>query len=159
MKFIVFKQSGQKIAIFILGFLLGFIICALQIGNNIDRLNQENNELKLELDNALNELTEIKENNLANKGYVVTKIETDISFLSDTLTEAEVEKLKIPIAKEVARHYQTIVGSKVSSLNPTLLPKLIEGRLFKIDDKYYKIFVKTMVISETLFINIEAVPQ
>jgi hypothetical protein len=159
MKYIVLKKSGQKIAFFFLGLILGSILCTLQIGNNIDRLSRENNELKLELDNTLKELSDIKENSQANKGYVITKIQTDISFSPDSLTAAEAEKLKIPITKEVAKHYQSLIGSQVTSLNPILLPKLIDGRLFRIDGKYFKIFVKTLVLSETLFINIEVHPQ
>jgi tRNA U54 and U55 pseudouridine synthase Pus10 len=139
--------------------MLGTIVCTLRIGNNIDRLNQLNNELKLELDNTLTELSELKAKRLEYQGYNVTKIETEISFLAENLTAAETEKLKVSIAKEVTKHYKSLVGSKVNSLNPTLLPKLIDGRLFKIDEKYYKIFVKTLVISETLFLSIEVAPQ
>lgn len=159
MKFIVIKKRSQIIAFFLLGFVLGTLFSTLQIGNNIDRLSQENNELRLQLDNTQAELTELKEKRLENKGYVVTKIETEISIISEDLTSAEIEKLKIPISKEITKHYKSLVGSKVDSLNPTLLPKLIDGRLFKINEKYYKIFVKTIVLTDTLYLNIEVIPQ
>ena len=59
-EYLVLNRKSQFFAVFILGFMLGTIVCTLRIGNNIDRLNQLNNELKLELDNTLTELSELK---------------------------------------------------------------------------------------------------
>jgi len=159
MKLLVLQKRNQLIGFFVLGFLLGSLFCTFQIGNNIDKLSRENNELKLRLDNTETELAELKAKRLTNKGYIVTKIEPEIAIVSEDLAPAEIEKLEILISKEVTKHYKSVVGSKVDALNPALLPKLIDGRLFKIEEKYYKISVKTMVLSETLFISIEVIPQ
>ena len=159
MRYIVPKRIKSKISVFIIGVLLGSALSMLRIGSNIDRLNQENIELKLKLDGASAELSELKERDSENKGYIVTKVETEVTLLSSNLTPTEIERLKILIMKETAKHYKTLIGSKVSVLNPALLPKLIDGRLFKFENKYFKIFVKSIVLSETIFLTIEAIHQ
>jgi hypothetical protein len=151
----IFINKAAFVACFILGLLLGAVLSVISIGNTVDTLYYENRELELQLECVSKELEEVKSTLSQTKGIIITKISPEIKLLPGNYTAQEEEQIKLALNKEIVNHYQDLIGTPLKSLNPTLLPGIINGRIMEVDKKQFKVWVKTMVISETLYIEVE----
>ncbi|WP_227766834.1 hypothetical protein [Zhaonella formicivorans] len=155
MKVFIVKKAAVLISYFLLGALCGAIWCTVKIGNKVDELYYANRELELKLENANAELAEVKSSLTKSRDVIVTKIKPEVKLPPERFTTHEANKLELAINQEIINHYKPLVGLPVKSLEPALLPKIIDGRILEIEQKRYKILVKTMVISETLYVEAE----
>ncbi|MGI6684565.1 MAG: hypothetical protein ACOX47_03550 [Bacillota bacterium] len=148
-------NKAACVSCFILGLLLGAALSVVSIGNNVDTLYYENRELELQLESVSKELEEVKSTLSKSKGVVITKISPEIILDESKYTTQEADKIKLVLSKEIVRHYQDLIGTSLKSLEPTLLPGIVNGRIMKVEQRQFKVFVKTMVLSETVYIEIE----
>lgn len=155
MKIIATKIYKGLLASFILGMLCGSIIVTIMIGGQIDSLYYANRELELKLENTLTELEETKTNLSKTKELFVLRISPEIKLPQDLDVNQETEKLQLILNKEILKYYKPLLGQPVKSLEPELLPQIINGRILEIEQKQYQLVVKTIVLSETLYIEVE----
>lgn len=155
MKIIAAKFHKGFIASFLLGAICGSIIVTIMIGGQIDSLYYANRELELKLENMTTELEETKANLSKTKDITILRISPEIILPQNLSASQETEKLEFVISKEIMKYYKPIIGQPVKSLEPELLPQIINGRIVKIEQSQYQLFVKTIVLSESLFIEVE----
>lgn len=155
MKIIVTKPN-KIFAAFSLGMIFGAIIATLTIGGQIDSLYYANRELELKLENTLAELEETKANLSKTKDISILRISPKIKLPQELSSSTqETEKLQLIFNEEILKYYKPLIGQPLKSLEPELLPQIINGRIVKIEQKQYQLFVKTIVLSETLHVEIE----
>lgn len=151
----IIVNKAALLSCFILGLLLGAALTVVSIGNTIDTLYYENKELELQLESTTSELAEVKSTLSKSKSIVVTKITPEIKLETNGYTTQEVERIKLALNREIVSHYKNLIGTPLNSLDPSLLPGIIDGRIVNVEQKQFKLFVKTMVLSETLHLNVE----
>jgi len=151
----IIVNKAALFSCFILGILLGAALTVISIGNTVDTLYYENKELQLQLESTTNELAEVKSTLSKSKSIVVTKITPEIKLEANGYTPQEVERIKLTLNKVIISHYKDLIGTPLDSLKPALLPGIIDGRIVNVEQKQFKLFVKTMVLSETLYLDVE----
>ncbi|MCR6546074.1 hypothetical protein [Dehalobacterium formicoaceticum] len=151
----LFFHKASLIAAFIIGVLLGAALTVVAIGHTVDDLYFKNNELSLQLETTSRELTEVKSTLSQSKDRVVTKISPKINLLSDDYTPQEIERIKLALNKEIIKQYEKMIGLPVKSLEPSILPGILNGRIITVEQKQFKILVKTMVIGEALYLEVD----
>jgi len=148
-------NKAAFVSCFILGLLLGAVLSVISIGNTVDTLYYENRELELQLESVSKELDEVKSTLSQTKGIIITKISPEIKVPPGNYTDQEEERIKLALSKAIVDHYQDLIGTPLKSLNPTLLPGIIDGRIMEVEQKQFKIWAKTMVLCETLYVEVE----
>ncbi|MGI6678986.1 MAG: hypothetical protein ACOX2Q_08010 [Dehalobacterium sp.] len=148
-------NKASLIASLIIGVLLGAALTVLAIGHTVDDLYFQNNELALQLETTTRELTEVKSTLSQSKDLVVTKISPKINLLTEEYTPQEAERIKLALNKEIIKQYEKMIGLAVKSLEPSLLPGILHGRIITVEQKQFKILVKTMVIGEALYVEVD----
>ncbi len=148
-------NKAACISCFMLGLLLGAALSEVSIGNNVDTLYYENQELELQLESVSKELEEVKSTLSKSKDVIITKIAPEIILKTDNYTDQEAERIKLALNKEIVNHYQNLIGTPLKTLDPKLLPGIVNGRIMNVEQKQFKVFVKTMVLSETMYIEVE----
>lgn len=155
MKIITVKRTTFFFSSLTLGILLGAICTMVLIGNKVDELYYKNKLLELQLESTTVELAQVKASLSKSKDLVVTKIVPEIKLPPERFTSQEADKIILALNKEIIKHYKPFIGKKLKSLEPTTLPKIIDRRIMEIEQKQFKLFVKTMVLSETIFLEVE----
>ena len=155
MKIITVKQTTFFFSSLTLGILLGAICTMTLIGHKVDELYYKNKLLELQLESTTVELEQVKASLSKSKVLVVTKIVSEIKLPPERFTSQEADKIKLALNKEIMKHYKPLVGKTLKSLDPAMLPKIIDGRIMEIEQKQYKVYVKSMVLSETIFLEVE----
>lgn len=148
-------NKAAFISCFILGLLFGAVFTIISIGNTVDTLYYENKELQLQLDSTLGELEEVKSTLSKSKSIAITKITPEIKLDTKNYTTQELERIELALSKEIINHYKSLIGTPLHKLEPELLPEIINGRIVEVEQKRFKLFVKTIVISENLYLEIE----
>lgn len=136
--FLVFSKNEliYLLSILIIGIIIGATGLNLIVGQHLDHLILENNELK-------NKLEEQKKQLENPDKYQQHYIKTIKVFLETDLNKHTQQKIKEKILKQLEGLY----GRKTDQLDPLLLRDIIHGRFISIGDKYYHLELIYIVIS------------
>lgn len=156
MKIIQVKAKNIFLSYFILGLLCGGAIVNLLIGGKIDELSTLNHQLTLQLENTSAELAEVKAHLSKSQKLIITKIVPNIKVQRENLTAQEIDNIQLSLKKEVLKLYKPLIGLQVHTIEPSLLPQIIDGRVIAVEQKDFKINVKLIVLSESIYLDLEA---
>lgn len=149
-------MNKLAIAIFILGLIVGSTATNVLLGHQVDQLFHTNQELEKRLETAESELEVLKKNLASREKKVITSIEPHVSFTKNGFSKYEKETLKLEIGKIVEEMLMPVKGQELNELDYPIIPQVIDQRLIEVDDKVFRLHVKTVVITEKLLIYLEA---
>ena len=92
------------------------------------------------------------EKNIDTRSLIIKGIEVVLVFGGDEIN-------KILIEKNIKDKYSTLLGKEVKKIDPDLIIEVVDKRIFKIDDKEYKLKVNKLILTEILkiWISVEQV--
>ena len=136
------------IAAVLIGTLLGGGLITLQAGKTIDRLYAENQSLKQQLAQIQTEHQTLEEQlNKKEQQPVIRKIAVN-------MLNGGPDWLNAQVTDRINHDLRFLLGRKLSSLYeaPEIIGKLLDNRIYEIENGKYQINVETVVISPTLTI-------
>jgi len=99
-----------------------------------------------------NAVLEKFEKSINTRSLIIKGIEVVLDFSGD-----EIDRLLIE--KNIKDKYSTLLGKQIKNIDPDLIVEVVDKRIFKIEDKEYKLKVNRLVITEILkiWISVEQV--
>lgn len=135
----------------IAGILIGAIGLTTLVSYRMDKLY----EYVATLENTINEkdfkLNKLEES-INTMYFVLQDIEIVINFSGED-TEDEIDKIEIE--KAIKEKYTELLGKEVKSIDPDLVVEVVDQRIFRLEEKEYRLRVTKLLLSETLKLWIE----
>lgn len=135
---------------FITGLAIGIILGALVLSTLVSyRLDEQYRKITY-LENIIQDKDsklEKLESSINNRNIVLKDIVIELNFDGDEID-------KIDIEKTIREKYASLLGKEVKSLDEDLIIEVVDKRIFKIEDKEYKLQVSRLVLTETLRISV-----
>lgn len=151
MRFLYFpfsvKSFPKFLGVFILGLLIGGVITLVLHGQSYDNLYVEKKEVEsyvIELQNTIERLEKIQQQQTHNLLVREILVQTD---LSDPVKNVDVRT-------EVSGLLKDLIGENVETINPELIINIVDNRVIMVEDKQFKLNVRSLVISKTLIVNL-----
>lgn len=150
------KQFLFAAAVFLLGVFAGTFWANILLGSQIDTLHIENMQLREDLLKTEKQVQQLTANP---KKSVVSKIDTFVEFSdSGSFDDFEKSVIELAIVKNIREWLKPLYGQDVAEVNYLLIPGIINRDLF-IDQTAVRLFLKMVVISETISVWVEAQPK
>jgi len=146
----------QALAGLIIGAVLGAAGMNALTGREIDRLQRQNTYYLDRLSTLTQELSVEKEKVSALKKksahkHRVTKITVHI-----TLREPD-EITRLALEKKIRQYLeQQFLQRELHSLDPLVIPEVVDDRTFTVESESYQVKVLTTLVSETMVMHLEA---
>ncbi|MBP1924273.1 hypothetical protein J2Z76_000126 [Sedimentibacter acidaminivorans] len=129
------------------GVLIGSILMSILICFRMDLLYEEIAYLKNTIEDKNNKLEKL-EKSINNANIILKNTEIILDFKGDEIDKMEIEKA-------IKEKYNTLLGKDVKTLDADMLVQVIDKRIFKIEDKEYRLTVNKLILTETLQIMIK----
>lgn len=129
------------------GALIGSILMSVLICYRMDMLYEEIAYLKNAIEDKDDKLKKL-EKSINNANIILKHTEIILDFEGDEIDKMEIEKA-------IKAKYNTLLGKDVKTLDADMLAQVIDKRIFKIEDKEYKLTVNKLILTETLQIMIK----
>lgn len=135
----------------IAGMLIGAIVLTIVVSYRMDKLYEN----IAALENVINEkdakLKKLEES-INTMYFVLQDIEIIIEFEGE---DAGDEIDRIEIEKAIKEKYTELLGKEVKTIDPDLVVKVVDQRLFRLEEKEYRLRVSKLLLSETLKLWVE----
>lgn len=132
------------------GIMLGAIAATAYAGHELDRAYNQVSYLQIALKEKDERLKKLED--LSNpKKHVVRNIEIMLQFDGDDLE-------KTYIVQAIKNKYFSVVGKEIRTIDPDLLPEVIDNAILQINKRSFKVTVQKIVLSEVLKIWAAAAP-
>lgn len=145
------KVKAFKFSIcFITGLLLGILLGAIALSTIVSYKLDEQYKRITYLENTIQDKDarlQKLENSINNKNVVLKDIKIALDFDGDEID-------KIDIEKAIKEKYTSLLGKEVKTLDEDLIIEVVDKRIFKIEDREYKLQVSRLVLTETLRISV-----
>jgi len=136
----------------IAGILIGATALTILASYRMDKLYEN----LAALENVINEkdakLKKLEES-INTMYFVLQDTEIIVEFIGE---DAGDEIDRIEIEKAIKEKYTELLGKEVKSIDPDLVVKVVDQRIFKLDEKEYRLRVSKLLLSETLKLWVEA---
>jgi hypothetical protein len=97
---------------------------------------------------------------IQDKDAKLEKLEASINSYTIVLKNIEVQLIhkeneidemdKIDIQKVIREKYSTLLGKEVKTIDPDILVEVVDKRIFKIENKEYRVYVEKLILTEIL---------
>lgn len=148
------KKSLKLKSCFFAGILIGILIGTaafnIFVSYRMDQFYQRIAFLEQTIQDK-NAVLEKFEKNINIRSLIIKGIEVVLVFGGDEID-------KILIEKNIKDKYSTLLGKEVKNIDPDLIIEVVDKRIFKIDEKEYKLRVNKLVLTELLKIWITVEP-
>lgn len=145
------KVKALKFSIcFITGLLLGILLGAISLSTMVSYKLDEKYKRIAYLENTIQDKDaklQKLENSINNRSMILKDIEIDLDFDGDEID-------KIDIEKAIKEKYISLLGKEVKALDEDLIIEVVDKRIFKIEDREYKLQVSRLILTETLRISV-----
>lgn len=145
------KVKALKFSIcFITGLLLGILLGAISLSTMVSYKLDEQYKRIAYLENTIQDKDaklQKLENSINNRSMILKDIEIDLDFDGDEID-------KIDIEKAIKEKYISLLGKEVKALDEDLIIEVVDKRIFKIEDREYKLQVSRLILTETLRISV-----
>jgi len=135
----------------IAGILIGAIVLTMVVSYRMDKLYENVATLENIINEKDSKLKKLEES-INTTYFVLQDIEIIIEFKGE---EAEDEIDRIEIEKAIKEKYTELLGKEVKSIDPDLVVKVVDQRIFRLDEKEYILKVSKLLLSETLKLWVE----
>lgn len=87
------------------------------------------------------------------QNLILKNIEIHLILEKDDIDDMD----KIDIEKSIREKYDSLLGKEVKNIDPDILVEVINKRIFKIEDKEYRLYIERLILTETLqlYIRVE----
>lgn len=149
------KNKGSKlkscfIAGIIIGILIGTAAFNIFVSYRMDQLYKRIAFLE-QIVQDKSTILEKFDKNINSWSLIIKSIEVVLVFDGD-----EIDKLLIE--KNIKDKYSTLLGKEVKKVDPDLIIEVVDKRIFKFDDKNYKLKVNKLLLTEILKIWVSVEP-
>lgn len=145
------KNSVKYKFCFVVGIILGIIIgvsaLAVLVSYRMDICYKDLAYLENTLADK-NARLEKLENTINTQNLIIEDIVVNLQFDGDELD-------KIDIEKSVKMKYNTLLGKEVKNVDVDIIIEVIDNRIFKIEDREYKLHVTKLILTEILKLWVE----
>lgn len=129
------------------GVLIGFVVLTTLVSFRLEAYYKMNVYLESAIEERDARLEQLEKS--INKGnYILKQIE--IVFICE---EEETDMLAFD--KELKKKYSPLLGREVMTLDAEMIAEVVDKRIFRQDDKDYQLFVKKLIMADTLKIWVE----
>nr|WP_312579425.1 hypothetical protein [Sedimentibacter sp.] len=128
------------------GALIGSILMSMLICFRMDLLYEEIAYLENTIEDKTEKLEKL-EKSINNTNIILKHTEIILDFEGDEIDKMEIEKA-------IKEKYNALLGKDIKTLDADMLAQIIDKRIFKIEDKEYRLTVDKLILSETLQIMI-----
>lgn len=155
------KSGTRFVLVFITGVITGILIgvsaLSALISYRMDRYYQEVRKLQTiieEKDVKLKKLDEKLEESVNRNKLILKGVEVVLNF-GDGEEEDEIDRMTLE--KHIKEKYNHLLGQEVKSIDVNIAAEVIDKRIFKIDDREYKLKVSRITLAEvlTIWVNVE----
>jgi len=150
------KNARRLLAALIIGGIIGGTAVTATTGARIDELTLENSELKQKLDGCTGELEELKSSLASKKEPAITTVEAVVNIEKAEKNSLPVDALELELARKVGELLNPLKGQEIKTLNPAILPEIVNHRVVTVDNVRYTLEVEVMVVTEKLWVMVTA---
>ncbi|NLX62102.1 MAG: hypothetical protein GXZ06_06260 [Tissierellia bacterium] len=133
------------------GIVVGVLLITSLVSYRMDKLYENIAILEKEINEKDAKLKKLEES-INTMYYVLQDIEIIVEFLEE---EIEDQIDKIEIEKAIKEKYTELLGKEVKSIDSDLVVEVVDGRIFKLEGKEYRLRVKKLLLSEILKLWVE----
>ncbi len=152
------KRLLSRVALLVLGIVLGASAANVITGTTLDALHMENRLLKQRLTTVENDLRQLEEKQQTYQ-RVITKISTRVDFNAECdLTDYEKNVAGLEVEQNVREWLQPVLGQDLETIDYLLVPRIIDHREIEVEGKKISLKVELVVISENLKVYMEVLP-
>jgi len=152
------KRLLPRVALFILGIILGASAANVIAGDTVDALHMENRLLKQRLTTVENDLHQLEEKKQTPQ-RVITKITSRVDFHAECdLTDYEKNAAGLKVEQNVREWLQPVLGQDLETVDYQLVPRIVDHREIEVEGKKISLKVELVVISENLTVYVEVLP-
>ncbi len=134
----------RNLTLVLLGAILGAICMNVYLAGRLDALYVERETLRVKTYETTERLKKIEAQWQSHQAIVIHEV--DIQFAQNT---ADVF-LEIALREAIIKLVQDLVGEEVDNVSPSLAVHLLDRRIVEAEDKRYRIYVSTLILSEKL---------
>lgn len=137
----------------IIGILIGVSVLSVMISYRIDLFYENIAVLENTIQDRNARLEKLQENlNTQKKDLILEDVELNLIFTGDDID-------KIVIEKTIKEKYSSLIGKEVKSIDTDIVLEVIDKRIFKIEDREYKLFVDKIILAEIfkIWIRVETI--
>lgn len=139
------------LAAFLAGALAGGIAVSVLHAARLDLLYLEKEKLKVELFEATDRLRKLEKQWVSHDGGRVRAVSIELETEAGAFTRLSLHQAAGAVTAD-------LVGERISTLQPRLILKLLDGRIMSVEEKAYRLTVNWIIIGEEVMINLTAVP-
>lgn len=135
--FVMFLTTGL-----IAGFLIGIVSVSTLAGYRIDCYYTRIRELESSVEDRNAQLKRLKESINKNK-FILRDIEIILNYDGDDID-------RITIEKNIKQKYKNLLGKEVRNIDTDIVVEVVDKRIFKIEEREYRLRVDRLVLTEVL---------
>lgn len=135
----------------IAGIIAGALLITSLVSYRMDKLYENLANLEKEISDRDAKLKKLEES-INTMYFVLQDIEIVVEFSEEDMED---DMDKIEIEKAIKEKYTELLGKEVKSIDPDLVVKVIDGRIFKLEGKEYRLKVNKLLLSEILKLWVE----
>lgn len=153
LKFIICFITGL-----ITGALIGIAVLSIIVSYRIDTHYKQISYLENTIQEKNTQLEKL-EQSINTQDLILKEIEVDLIFIENedkNLEKGQIDEIdKIDIEKAIKEKYNSILGKEIKSLDPDILVEVIDKRIFKIENREYRLQVDKLILTEILKFSIK----
>lgn len=138
----------------VVGILIGVSGFSIIVSYRMDKFYKEIAYLESTIKDKDIQLEKLEKtiNTINSKELILKDIEIFLIFNGDEID-------KIDIENTIKEKYSTLLGKEVEKIDADILVEVLDKRIFKIEDREYKLFVNKLILSDILkiWIRIESI--
>jgi hypothetical protein len=150
------KSLLQKLALILLGFLIGAALTTVRMGNQIDRLIVIRQEQAEKIAGLETELQQVRTSLSQHQEPVLTSVVVKVEFIEPKPIKLEEDTVRLSLEKQIKELLNNLMGKKIDDLDPTLIPWIVENRLLEAEGYIFKIQVKLLVLTDKIHLTVSA---
>lgn len=150
LKFLICFITG-----FIGGIIMGVSIFSMIVSYRMDTYYKQISYLENIIEDKDSRLERLEES-INTQSLILKDIEITLEFSKEEIKD-DIDK--IDIEKNIREKYSILLGKEVKNIDSDILVEVVDKRIFKIEDREYRLQVKKLILTETLkvFVNVEKV--
>jgi hypothetical protein len=145
------EHLKQLLAIFLLGILLGLLIGTMRLANRVNTLLLENESLHYRYKTTTLQLERLEETLAERQAVIIKAIQVEV-VLKDQYVKPRLEAI-------IQQLLQELIGQEISSIDPFLVSKIIDGRIVLVKEQQFELECKLAWIAPQSFIQVRVVRQ
>ncbi len=133
----------------ICGFVAGIVALDILVSYRLEQYLKEIKYLESVIEDKDIKLKKLEESINKNK-FILKDIEV---FIISEEDDDEIER--ITLEKHIKEKYNQLIGSEVKKIDVNLVFQVVDNRIYKIDDREYKLKVQKIMLAEVLSIWVD----